>query len=135
MGDELWFYGVASDGDHGTTHRNARGTLAKLRLDGFVSLDASDEGGTLLTKPILCEGGQLTVNADAHGGTVAVAVLNEYGSHHEDMRMIDCAVLDTDSVHHRVTWRDRASLDHLRGKTIRLKFYVQSANLFSFAIK
>ena len=135
MSDELWFYGVASDGDHGTTHRNARGTLSKLRLDGFVSLDAGDEVGTLLTKPILCEDGQLIVNADARGGTVAVAVLDEDGTQHEDMRMIDCAVLDTDSVRHRVTWRDRASLNHLKDKTIRLKFYVKSAKLFSFAIE
>ena len=51
------------------------------------------------------------------------------------MRIIDCSVLDTDSVRHRVTWRDRASLDQLKGKTIRLKFYVKSAKLFSFAIK
>jgi hypothetical protein len=51
------------------------------------------------------------------------------------MRMIDCAVLDTDSVRHRVTWRDRASLNHLKDKTIRLKFYVKSAKLFSFAIE
>ena len=51
----------------------------------------------MLTKPILCEGGQLTINAGAQGGSVAVAVLDDDGMQHEDMRMIDCAVLDTDS--------------------------------------
>ena len=88
----------------------------------------------MLTKPILCEGGQFTINADAQGGSVAVAVLDDDGIQHEDMRMIDCAVLDTDSVRHRVTWRGRTSLEDLRGKIIRLKFYVKSAKLFSFAM-
>ena len=40
--------------------------LAKVRLDGFVSLDA-DRRGTLLTRPFDLEGGRLVVNADASG--------------------------------------------------------------------
>ena len=135
VGNELWFYYSASDGDHGSTLRNARGMLAKLRLDGFVSMDAGDDVGTVLTKPFLCSGGSLYLNADARGGTIAVALLAESGAQFEDFRMIDCAMFDADSVRHWVTWRDHISLDHLAGKLVRLKFYLRSARLFSFSVE
>ncbi len=134
VGDELWFYLAGSDGDHGSKFRNARGFLAKLRLDGFVSVDASDTVGTVTTKPFQCDGGTLSVNADARGGTLAVAVIDESGYEAEGMPMIDCAVMDVDSVRQRVTWRDHVSLDHLKGQAIRLKFYLRSARLYSFAL-
>ncbi len=132
VGDELWFYGSGSDGDHGLRQRNARGMLSKLRLDGFVSLDAGPETGWLVTKPFTCRGGALHVNANARGGALAVAVLDADGFQFDDMRHLDSALFDGDSVRHQVTWQSHTTLDHLRGKTIRLKFYLTSATLYSF---
>ena len=49
--DELWFYYSVCAVEHGITGRSGPICLAKLRLDGFVSLDAGNEIGTLITKP------------------------------------------------------------------------------------
>ena len=133
MGDELWFYYSAGDGDHGAVGTAGVLCLAKLRLDGFVSVDAGDETGTLLTRPFRCDGGSLTINAAARGGTVGVAVLDESGIQHQGYSRVDCALFDGDSVSHKVTWRGKGSLDELRGRDIRLKFYLRNARLYSFA--
>lgn len=42
-------------------------SLTRLRLDGFVSIDADETGGTLITRPLLLRGKQLHLNADATG--------------------------------------------------------------------
>jgi len=133
MGDELWFYYCAGDQEHGVTGRSGPICLAKLRLDGFVSVDAGDDTGTLVTKPFRCEGGPLTINTAAVGGMVGVAVLDEEGAQFQGYSRQDCAVFDGDSVEHRVTWREKLSLEELKGKSIRLKFYVNNASLYAFA--
>ena len=135
MGDELWFYYSPGDSEHGITGRSGPICLAKLRLDGFVSVDAGDEMGALVTKPFRCDGGQLTINAAARGGSVAVAVLDEQGVQHKGYARIDCALFDGDSVRHNVTWRENVSLESLRGHVIRLKFYLRNAHLYSFAVR
>ncbi len=132
VGDELWFYGSGSDGDHGSRHRNGRGFLSKLRLDGFVSLDAGSETGWMITQPFVCQGGELEVNAYARGGVLEVAVLGADGMQVDGMRHIDCAPFDSDSVRQRITWENHVSFDHLKGQTLRLKFYLTSTRLYSF---
>ena len=134
VGDELWFYYGSSNADHSDDFRAGHICLAKLRLDGFVSVDAGAAGGTLLTKPFRCDGGELLVNVEARGGAVSVAVLDEGGTHVNGYAMVDCALFDGDSIRHRVTWRSGVSLDTLAGTNIRLKFYLRSAKLYSFAI-
>ena len=134
VGDELWFYYSAGAIEHGVTGRSGPICLAKLRLDGFVSIDAGDAVGTLVTKPLRLDGGRLRINASARGGSVAVAVLDEHGIQHEGFGRIDCALFDGDAVGHNVTWRGKSSLDELRGRDIRLKFYLRDARLYSFVV-
>ena len=134
MGDELWFYYCATALEHGFTGRSGPICLAKLRLDGFVSVDAGDETSTLVTKPFRCEGGQLSINAAARGGMVGVAVLDESGTQFQGYSRQECALFDGDSVEHRITWREKGSLEELMGKDIRLKFYLRNASLYAFAV-
>ena len=91
----------------------------KLRLDGFVSVDAGDDTGTLVTKPFGCDGGPLTINASAKGGMVGVAVLDEDGIQYQGYSRQECALFDGDSLGHRVTWREKLSLEELKGKNVR----------------
>ena len=134
VGDELWFYYGASQGRHGIQQRDGAICLAKLRLDGFASIDADANGGTLLTKPLLLEGGRLSINASARGGSVSVAVLDEQGVEMKGYSAVDCAAFDGDSVRHRVSWREGVSMSGLKGSPVRLKFHMKSAKLYSFAV-
>ena len=54
--DELWFYYSPGAMEHGVTGRSGPICLAKLRRDGFVSVDAGDETGALVTKTFRCDG-------------------------------------------------------------------------------
>ena len=51
--------------------------LAKLRLDGFVSLDAGEVEGYVLTKPLKLEGRSLHVNLSAPGGELRAEILED----------------------------------------------------------
>ena len=77
--DEIWFYYSACPSEHGITGRTGPLCLGKLRMDGFVSADAGNQMGTLVTKPFVCEGNELIINASAEKGLVAVVVLDESG--------------------------------------------------------
>ena len=134
MGDELWFYHCATASEHGFTGRSGQICLAKLRLDGFVSVDATDEMGTLVTKPFRCEGGILRINASARGGMVGIAVLDESGIQYPGYSRPECALFDGDATGHHVTWREKLSLEELKGRTIRLKLYLRNASLYAFAV-
>ena len=129
--DELWFYYSPCGVEHGPTGRSGPINLAKLRLDGFVSVDAGAETGTLVTKPFRCEGGSLMINAAARGGEVSVAVLDADGVQQDGFGRPDSALFDGDSVRWETTWR-RARFDDLRGRVVRLKFYLRNASLYSF---
>ena len=89
------------------------------------------ETGTLVTRPFRCEGGSLRINAAARGGELAVAVLDADGVQQEGFGRPDSALFDGDSVRWEMTWR-RARFDDLRGRAIRLKFYLRNARLYSF---
>ena len=55
--------------------------LATLRRDGFISLDAGNTGGHVLTKPFAWpQNGTLHLNTDAHGGEVTVSVCQPDGT-------------------------------------------------------
>ena len=75
----------------------------------------------------------LRINAAARNGSVAVAVLDEHGIQHEGYGRVDCALFDGDSVRHEVTWRE-VSFASLKGKVVRLKFYLRNARLYSFVL-
>ena len=74
----------------------------------------------------------MQINAAARKGLVAVAVLDEEGLQYKGFGRADCALFDSDSVRHEVTWR-QVSFATLQGQVIRLKFYLRNAHLYSFA--
>ncbi|MGH7173352.1 MAG: hypothetical protein ACRELF_06330, partial [Gemmataceae bacterium] len=82
VGDELWFYhsGRAGSPGRGETRDTGGSTgLATLRRDGFASLDAGPDGGTLATRPVRFGGKYLFVNADTAAGELTAEVLDEQG--------------------------------------------------------
>ena len=107
-------------------HRPMLG-LARLRRDGFVSLDAGDEEGYLLSKPLLLEDGELHVNTDAAAGFLAAALTDDRGT---PLEGYTSGRYTTDSVDAVLNF-DRP-LAALQGKEVRLRFQMQRASLYSY---
>ena len=95
-------------------------------------MDAGEAEGELVTNPLRFEDPGLFLNADAAHGQIRVEVLDEAGKAIPGFGKRDCVALERDAIRARVHWNSAADLSALRGKSIRLKFYIRQASLYSF---
>ena len=134
VGDQIWFYYTAITTTHGGYVPKKRITiaLAKWRREGFVSLSVGAEEGVVETAPLECSGDRLTINADASGGRVTVAILDDQGRPVPGYDATDCIPLEADAVRHIVRWKehDRVPID----RPLRLRFHLENAKIFSYAV-
>ncbi len=137
VGDEVRIYYTGQCGHHWASYRGEKDLtsgigLATLRLDGFVSVEATGAEGTLTTKPLVFIGDALEVNADAGGGSIAVEALDPDGNVIEGFSRADGEPIQTDSVRHMLKWKGSDDAHLLQARPIRLKFHIRNARLFSF---
>jgi len=142
-GDELWFYYTGlkyrSTWDYEGTYPNGRTIpvpgrdrdggavcLAVLRRDGFISLDAGDEPGSVTTRSFALPTGRLMVNVDARGGELRVEIDDEGGQ----VRARSVPVR-TDAPRQEIKWEADAKLP-AAGQPARLRFTLRSARLYSY---
>ena len=128
-GKELSLYAL-EDYWHGKGSALRRYTL---RLDGFVSISAGWNGGTLLTKPLVFEGKQLELNfATSVAGSVRVEIQNERGQPIPGFALEDCPAYFGDSVSRVVQWDPDVDLSAIAGQTVRIRFDLKDADLYAF---
>ncbi|MFI4875412.1 MAG: hypothetical protein ACIALR_08750 [Blastopirellula sp. JB062] len=141
MGDELWFYYTGFAGDPkrkglsiaaNGMYANASLGVAKLRRDGFASMDAGEEGGALTTRPVVFQGDRLFVNVDCPQGSLRVDVLDQAGEVVPGYSAERCRPISTDRTLTEVTWEGMADLADLAGKPIRFRFHLQNGALYAF---
>ena len=159
VGDEHWIYyggtkshhdwfitGVLEELDHPEAKDMSKVGyhlgLAKMRLDGFVSLDTSPHReGILVTRPFFAEGNRLVVNARIEpGGYLDVEVTDAAGNVLPGYSRMDCDTFDGDSVRHVVTWNGNADAEFLKHIPkdayfpgyCKLNFYMRKASMYSF---
>ena len=141
IGDELWFHYSGRWNIHGSQHpehpqpRGASGGaigVAKLRRDGFVSLDAGSEEAVVVTKPLVLKGDMLKINVDCPDGSLSAEVLDENGDVITGFGRRECEPVATDNVNHRIQWRGERSLRDLGGKNVQLRFSWRNGSLYSF---
>jgi hypothetical protein len=106
--------------------------LVKQRLDGFVSADAPESGGSLETPMITFEGDRLVLNIDASAGSALVALVDAEGNPLPGFGFGDCDPISTNSVDYTVTWNGQSDLSALTGTPVGLSFDMQSAKLYAF---
>jgi hypothetical protein len=128
--------------------------LATLRRDGFVSLDAGNEGGEVLTKSFRWPGGVLHVNADADGGELRVQACMPDGTPYQGYEQSDAVTGDcldreigwpgrektvTGPLHTHGTAEETGQNDDSdgfdvlsAGKPVRLRFLLRNASLYSY---
>jgi hypothetical protein len=105
-----------------------------LRTDGFVSLNAPLAGGEAVTKPLVFDGGYLTLNAETSGaGGIQVEVQHADGTPVPGFALADCPEIICDSLCHTVRWQGNGGdLRPLAGKPVRLRFVLRDADLYAF---
>jgi len=105
----------------------------RYRLDGFVSVHASEKGGELITKPLTFTGSKLVLNyLTKPEGSLRVEVQDAKGKPLEKLTLADCQELRGDSTAGAVSWKEAGTLARWAGKPVRLRFQLKDADLFSF---
>ncbi|MBN2495680.1 MAG: hypothetical protein JXR96_13890 [Deltaproteobacteria bacterium] len=131
VGDELWLYYGGCDEEHGVNleEKDCSIGLAKLRKDGFVSLDAGESPAQITTPTLSQTGGSLHVNYSATGGHLEVELLDGDGQVIPQYDRVACDPLTGDEVDRIVAWGGRTALP---AGPLRLRFIMQNASLYSF---
>ena len=129
-GDELWFYYTSAKYRRTPaqvdTDRCAI-SLAVLRRDGFISLDAEATTGQLTTKPFALKGDRLFVNVVARkGGQLLAEVLDV------NRKVVATSTPITgDHRRGRLNW-NHGDISDLKGNMVSLRFTLRSASLYSY---
>ena len=130
--NELSVY-ACEGGWEGTSKRLRRHTL---RIDGFVSIQAPLSGGELVTRPIVFEGNELAMNVSTSAaGSVRVEIQQENRDPIRGFALSDCPEIFGDAVEQQVCWRKTPDVAKLSGRSIRLRFVLQDADLYSFVFR
>ena len=106
--------------------------MARLRLDGFVSLKGGIEPGRVTTKPLEIDGRELRANIDAWSGQVRAEVLD--ASEEKPLpgfSLDDSIPVSTDDIDVALGWKNQ-ELSALQGRTVRLRFSLLRGELYAF---
>ena len=156
-GDELWIYYSGFNHGHNLLEKEHTSRIggAKLRLDGFCSLDATSEG-SVVTKFVRFEGSEMFVNAETGSigpeggkarpgwsqlftgspdgkGNVQVEIQDQREVPIAGFRASQCKPLQGNGVAQKVSWAG-GNLGRLRNQAVRIKFVISNAKLYSFRV-
>ena len=131
-GDELWFYytGLKYRQRPENPEPDASAVcLAVLRRDGFISLDAGEAEGSVVTRVLVLPKGDLYVNVDATGGSAMVRVCDEHG---EPMAGFEASEsISGDQPRAKVQFA-AGNLAVVNGRPVSLRFTLRHASLYSY---
>jgi len=136
-GDKLYIYYNGVDVRHPgpmvkektpVNFRNEIG-LVIIRRDGFVSLDAGEKQGYVLTKPFVLPHGRLYLNTNAAGGQVSVEITDENGKTIKGFEKSKPITGDKPAA--VVKWKSR-KLTGIAGRKVRLRIYGRNCKLYSY---
>ena len=139
--NQLWFYyggsrhrglSIADQLCQGYLNSSAV-CMARLRLDGFVSLKGGTEWGSVLTRPVAVEDRELHLNVDSWRGQVKVEVLDpEEHRPLEGYSAGESIAATVDSIDAVARWKGKPDLAELVGRTVCLRFNILRGELYAF---
>jgi hypothetical protein len=104
-----------------------------IRIDGFVSMQATLKGGEFVTKPLVFSGDKLVLNySTSAAGGVWVELQDAEGQALEGYAKADCHEIFGDDIQRVVNWKNGSDVSRLAGKPVRLRFVLKDADLYSF---
>lgn len=130
LGDSLYFYASGRKRNNIWWDAEVSTGLAILRRDGFVSMQAK-ENGFLITKKIIFNGNYLFVNADVEK-SLKVELLDSAGNVIKGYSKEECISFQGDSTKQIITWENKENVSSLAGKPVRIKFLIDDGHLYSF---
>jgi len=122
VGDRLYMYASGRNAKEDTTG------LYIWRRDGFASMDADAEAGTLVTRPVVFGGRHLFVNLAATEGSMHVELLDSEGS----VVATSKPLKGIDETLARVEWAGEADLSKWSGQPLRFRFNLLEGALYAF---
>ena len=164
VGDELWIYHGGANNHHDWWCTGAREGvkapeatdiskvnyglgLAKLRLDGFASLDAGyARQGILITRPLISDGTKLQVNARCrHEGSIAAEIVDVNDKVVPGFGRKDCDAFAGDSICHTFSWRGETDIpvfateramypEAERERFRKIRFFMENAEIYAFSL-
>lgn len=107
-----------------------------LRMDGFVSINASNLGGDIITRPLKFSGKKLFLNfSSSIKGDIRVELQDKDGRPLEGFSIDKCDPVFGDAIERAVIWVGAVDLSSLEGKVVRLRFSLKDADLYAFQFK
>jgi len=120
--------------------------LARLRLDGFASLDSGVRPGILITRHFMSGGTKLIINARCpKGGSLTAEIVDAFDEVIPGYHREDCDIFTGDSTNYQITWNGKSTLPPVAQKRARypdpeiermrkIRFYMDKAELYSFTM-
>jgi hypothetical protein len=110
--------------------------LGKVRKEGFLSLDAGNSGGQIVTRPVVPGGSRLYLNAAvAASGSLAVELQDSSGKALPGFEAAACQPLNGDGVRLRVDWKGNPDRSGLTRQPVRLAILSQNASIYGFTFQ
>lgn len=131
VGDEVFlYYGGYKSGHKVNRFEERQIGLVKMKRDRYVAREAGASGGSFRTPLLQLAADSITLNADATAGEVLVQVLGAEGKPLRGFTRKDCRRITGDSLSAAVQWKK--PVRELRGRPVRLEFFLKNAQLFAF---
>ena len=135
VGNEIWIYYTATSAHHQQYDNDSPTAVyrARLRLDGFVSVNAGYRGGEFTTPVVKFEGQRLELNMDSSaGGWLQVEILSPHGTPMPGYSLERCDTIQGNSISKTITWQGESDVFALAGQAVRLRFVMRSVKLYAF---
>ena len=143
--DRWLVYAMGCSKGHNEPDREYTIVLYEMRPDGFVSFRAGSREGSLVTRAFTWLHDSIKINAYAKKGSIRLEVYDGtkisdktatsfddvYPEPIKGFSKEDCIPLTADSLDHEFRFKN-ADLSQLRGKYVRLRFYLENADFYSW---
>ena len=117
-------------------HQSCRARRATLRVDGFVSVNASYSGGEFLTRPLTFSGEELVINySTSTVGSIRVEIQDGNGKPLNGYGLSEASEIFGDEIERTVVWKQRTRVGDLAGRPVRLRFVMKDADLYSIRFR
>jgi len=107
-----------------------------MRLDGFISVHAGYDEGEFITRPLKFSGNELELNYSTSGaGRMRIEIQDEQGRPLPGFTLKDSRVIYGDDIARIAKWQDTTDVGPLAGRTVRLRFVMNEADLYSLRFR